>query len=93
MEDVEEDEEVAVNGDADKKNVAEQAALSEEEACISVHALTGEKNYHTMRIVGMVKKNRVHILIDSGSAHNFLDFEYAKALGRELEQILPRLYL
>ena len=69
----------------DKEDVKEAT-----EACISVHALTGEKNYHTMRIVGMVKRKPVHILIDSGSTHNFLDLEYAKTLGCELEQIPPQ---
>lgn len=70
--------------------VGEQSASKDSEACISVHALTGEQNYHTMRIVGMVKRKSVHILIDSGSTHNFLDLEYAKTLGCELEQIPPQ---
>lgn len=40
-----------------------------EESCISLHALTGEQTYHTMRIVGFVKNKPLHILVDSESTH------------------------
>ncbi|CAO2838144.1 unnamed protein product [Amaranthus hypochondriacus] len=60
------------------------------EPCISLHALTGEQTFHTMKIVGFVKNKPLHILVDSGSTHNFLDIEYAKKLGCELEQIPPQ---
>lgn len=36
-----------------------------------------------MRVVGMVKKKPLHILIDSGSTHNFLELDYAKGLSCE----------
>lgn len=61
-----------------------------EEACILLQALTGEQTFHTMRIVGFIKQKPLHILIDSGSTHNFLDIEYAKTLGCEFEQIVPQ---
>ncbi|XP_071694493.1 uncharacterized protein [Rutidosis leptorrhynchoides] len=48
---------------------------------ISLHALTGTTAYQTMRVFGHVNKKPVHILIDSGSTHNFLDMETAKRLG------------
>lgn len=56
-------------------------------ACISVQALIGSQTYQTMRVVGVVNKRSIHIWIDTGSTHNFLDLEYAKALGCDLEPI------
>lgn len=56
-----------------------------EEACISLHALTGEQTFQTIRIIGFSKHKRLHILIDFGSTHTFLDIEYAKILGCEFE--------
>ena len=61
-----------------------------EEPCISLHALTGEKTFHTVRIVGFVKHKPLYILVDSGITHNFLDIEYARKLGCETEQIPPQ---
>ncbi|GJY38027.1 gypsy/ty3 retroelement polyprotein [Tanacetum coccineum] len=48
---------------------------------ISLHALTGESTYKTMRVKAYVGKNTIHSLIDSGSAHTFLDLRVAKKLG------------
>lgn len=60
------------------------------EPCISLSALSGNHNFHTMRVVGMVEGKPLHILIDSGSTHNFLDLNLAKKLGCELEKIVPQ---
>lgn len=40
-----------------------------------------------MRIKGIVKEQVVHILIDSGSTHNFQDLEFAKRLGCNITEI------
>lgn len=48
---------------------------------ISLNALAGINAYQTMRVKGYVGKQIVHILIDSGSTHNFLDLATAKRLG------------
>jgi len=48
---------------------------------IFVHALMGIANFHTMRVTGYYQKKPLHVLIDSGSTHNFLDIEVAKRLG------------
>ncbi|XP_071688952.1 uncharacterized protein [Rutidosis leptorrhynchoides] len=48
---------------------------------ISLHALTGTTDYQTMRVYGHINKKVVHILIYSGSTHNFLDLEFAKKVG------------
>ena len=42
-----------------------------------------------MRVTGRVESRLIHILIDSGSTHNFLDATTAKRLRCELLKIPP----
>ncbi|XP_071716761.1 uncharacterized protein [Rutidosis leptorrhynchoides] len=56
---------------------------------ISLSALTGTSTYQTMRITGHIRNQGVHILIDSGSTHNFLDSNMAKRIGCQLKDIDP----
>ncbi|MCH88177.1 hypothetical protein A2U01_0009060, partial [Trifolium medium] len=56
---------------------------------LSLQALTGVANYHTMRVTGLHDKRLLHILLDSGSTHNFLDLEVAKSMGCKLDAISP----
>ncbi|CAJ2661631.1 unnamed protein product [Trifolium pratense] len=56
---------------------------------LSLQALTGISHYQTMRVTGLQEKKMIHILLDSGSTHNFLDLELAKKLGCKLEAISP----
>ncbi|KAK4413521.1 hypothetical protein Salat_2764700 [Sesamum alatum] len=56
---------------------------------VSMHAMTGLHDYRTMRVTGNVRDKPVHILIDTGSTHNFLDLETAKRLGCKLEDTEP----
>lgn len=58
---------------------------------ISIHAISGSssRGFRTMRITGRVGKKAVHILIDSGSTHNFLDVHLAKKLGLYLTSFNP----
>ena len=46
-----------------------------------VNALSGVSTYQTMRVTSYHHKKALHILIDSGSAHNFLDCKKAQKLG------------
>ncbi len=48
---------------------------------ISLNAITGTPSPKTTRIVRFIKTNRVIILIDSGSTHNFVDTKLAATLG------------
>lgn len=48
---------------------------------ISLNALCGNNNFQTMRVKGVKGRNSLHILIDSGSTHDFLDIQTAKKLG------------
>ncbi|XP_071714207.1 uncharacterized protein [Rutidosis leptorrhynchoides] len=56
---------------------------------ISLNALNGTSTYQTMRVVGQINNQKVHILIDSGSTHNFLDLGTGKRLGCRLKTIDP----
>ncbi|KAL0329017.1 UNVERIFIED_CONTAM: Retrovirus-related Pol polyprotein from transposon [Sesamum radiatum] len=48
--------------------------------------LTNKRTSHsTMRVTGNVRDKPVHILIDTGSTHNFLDLETVKRLGCKLD--------
>lgn len=62
---------------------------TQEEFQISLHALSGIQSYRTMRIIGQIKKKMLHILIDSGSTHNFLDPKIAKTTGVESQPTNP----
>ncbi|GKB30396.1 putative mitochondrial protein [Tanacetum coccineum] len=56
---------------------------------ITLNALSGLNSYQTMRVRGRVGKQVVHILIDCGSTHNFLDVHIAKKLGCRLAKTTP----
>lgn len=63
--------------------------FDQEEIQISVHALSGIQSYRTMKVIGHIKKSAVHILIDSGSTHNFLDPKVAKSTGAVIQATSP----
>jgi hypothetical protein len=48
---------------------------------ISCHALANINTPQTLKIQGYIKKKKVTILIDSGSAHNFINYKLAKDLN------------
>ena len=56
---------------------------------ISVHALNSSPTYNCMRIMGQYGKRKLHIFIDPGSTHNFVDLQMAKVLGCNLKAIKP----
>ncbi|XP_021768532.1 uncharacterized protein LOC110732838 [Chenopodium quinoa] len=58
-----------------------------DEPQISMHALAGNQSFQTMRVIGRIQGKDLHILIDSGSTHNFVDASVASKLGCSLEQI------
>lgn len=47
---------------------------------LSFHAYTGEITPETMKLQGMLNRNLIQILVDSGSTNNFLDTALAKKL-------------
>lgn len=48
---------------------------------ISLHAISGTHNAQTMQVMSEISTQAVRILINSGSAHYFLDYELALRLG------------
>ncbi|KAG8379643.1 hypothetical protein BUALT_Bualt07G0110300 [Buddleja alternifolia] len=74
------------------ENVEEREGETHEEPLIeshvSMHALAGVHDFRTMRITGNYNGQSLHVLIDTGSTHNFLDFETEK-LGCKLEPTTP----
>ena len=58
---------------------------------IFVYAINGiaSRGYKIMRVMVHVNKKALHIFIDSGSIHNFLDVEVAKKLGCIVMSINP----
>ena len=61
----------------------------EELPFLSLQALHGVSSFLTIRVTGKVSSQPVHILIDSGSTHNFLDSSTAKKLKCEILKIPP----
>ncbi|GJR12483.1 transposon ty3-I gag-pol polyprotein [Tanacetum coccineum] len=66
-------------------------SLNEEvQAHISLNALSGVSFFQTMRVIGfLAKQHTLHILIDSGSTHNFLDIKMAKRKGCKIGSTCP----
>ena len=47
---------------------------------ISLHALSGVTILQAMRVSGLIRGRLVHILINSGSTHNFVNSKFARKL-------------
>lgn len=76
------DKEESENGDE-----AVDFEMLEADPCVSLHAMNGMQGYQAMRVTGQYGKKAIHILVDSGSTHNFLDVHLAKKLGCPMESI------
>ena len=48
---------------------------------ISCHALSGFSTPQTLKVVGFLKKQKVTVLIDSSSTHNFINKKLATLLN------------
>ncbi|KAG8369613.1 hypothetical protein BUALT_Bualt14G0031900 [Buddleja alternifolia] len=91
------EEEVEEGGTEDVEDINETAKVVEDEKeeeqfgnChVSMNAMTGIHDFRTMRVLRSSKGKHVHILIDTGSTHNFLDINAAKKLGCRLEATKP----
>lgn len=56
---------------------------------LTLHAMMGIHTFKTMRITGSAFGKPLHVLIDCGSTHNFLDFDYARKAGCKLAETTP----
>ena len=87
LEDVTTEEDVVNGGDEETENVELCHAVFDpgiHGPYISLNALSGVNSFQTMRVKGMVGKQVLHILIDTGSTHNFLDTKAAKRVGCQM---------
>lgn len=66
-----------------------QVPVEQQEAHITLHALSGHSANNTIRIVGMANGKFLRILIDSGSTNNFLDPHAAKRIKASLTETEP----
>ncbi|KAJ0555261.1 putative nucleotidyltransferase, Ribonuclease H [Helianthus annuus] len=60
---------------------------TEGEAQLSVYAMTGVTSFSTMRVVGTIGTRQIHILIDSGSTHNFVSSKLASKLNCHTREV------
>jgi len=61
----------------------------EEIPYISMNAISGANTYQTMKVMGTFMKHPLHILMDLGSTHNFLDLTTNKRLGCDMRSTVP----
>nr|GEV66479.1 hypothetical protein [Tanacetum cinerariifolium] len=71
------------------EDCVEEVITMESNPQISLNALSVLNSFQTMRVKGMFEKHTLHILVDCGSTHNFLDLKTAKNLGCKLENTTP----
>lgn len=64
----------------------EEKCYAEEQARISINAISGITDYTTMKVRGTHGKKPIYVLIDSGSTHNFMDIKTAKKLGCHIKE-------
>ncbi|KAL4347374.1 hypothetical protein GQ457_17G020990 [Hibiscus cannabinus] len=76
------DEKENQEGQGQKDEKQEETELE-----ISINALTGNVGHNTLRIQGTINGKTLHILIDSGSTHNFITPNWARE-GVEVVQTL-----
>jgi len=85
VEEIKEEEEEEAEGVEEEEGGKPQG----EPLLLSLNALNGISTYHIMRVTGRIKNISLHILIDLGSTHNFLDLATAKRLHCEIKKIPP----
>jgi hypothetical protein len=66
-------DEIFFDSTDDTPTLGENAVLKGIEPAISLHAIARPMSPNTMRLVGFIQNQRVVILVDSGSTHNFVD--------------------
>lgn len=60
-----------------------------EEPHIYIHALTGVHSFSTMKMIGLIGTRQLHILIDSGSTHNFINARTTNKLRCIQKEVKP----
>ena len=53
----------------------------------SLNALAGQSNPRSLRVIGEIGHQHLHVLIDSGSTHNFIKPQWVERLGLKIQSI------
>lgn len=84
-----EDEEEEEDNEANKED--EELILGD---VSSLNSLSGTGTLRSLRMWGRIENQLVHVLVDSGSTHNFIHPDLAAKLGLEVEALTPfRVYI
>lgn len=86
------EEEVKVDNEEENELFFDPMAVDQESPVISLNALARTHtftDFKTMRVSGAVMGQKVHILIDSGSTHNFIDVHTLQKLGCQVAKNPP----
>nr|AAM51834.1 Putative plant disease resistance polyprotein [Oryza sativa Japonica Group]ABF94062.1 retrotransposon protein, putative, unclassified [Oryza sativa Japonica Group] len=67
--------------------IAAEQSDDEEDCHISLNALTGAYLLTAIRLRALVHSKVLLLLVDSGSSHNFIDYNFAQMLGLPLKPI------
>ncbi|KAG8372765.1 hypothetical protein BUALT_Bualt12G0100900 [Buddleja alternifolia] len=87
---ISEEEELIHNSQHESEIINEiEEELIDDDMTVSLNSLLGTTDMNTLRIKGSVKGQDIHILIDSGSTHCFLDENTAHKLGCKLDYSTP----
>ncbi|GKA40939.1 retrovirus-related pol polyprotein from transposon TNT 1-94 [Tanacetum coccineum] len=83
------EEEIKDEDSVDSK--IDQVVVRKEEVMpqVSLNVMNRVNSYQTMRINGHVGKQVVHMLVDYGSTHNFLDLQDSKRIGCRMNKMCP----
>ncbi|GJY48208.1 reverse transcriptase [Tanacetum coccineum] len=73
----------------EEKELVDCPQTIEERPQISFNALSGVNSFKTIRIKGYMGKQLMHILMDTGSTHNFIAMAAARRMGCQLRRIVP----
>ncbi|GJS13677.1 retrotransposable element Tf2 [Tanacetum coccineum] len=75
--------------DYEEEYMEEESSMLDEVPQVSLNALNGINSFQTMRITGKIGKHEVHVLVDCGTTHNFLDMNVAKQVGCKIKSTYP----
>lgn len=81
---------VEIHEDGEENSESEDHTEEEatiELAHISLHALAGTSTFQTMRVKGHHSRKSLHLLLDSGCSHNFIDTNLVAKLGCKIYNV------
>jgi hypothetical protein len=82
---IEEIEEGDIEVGSDSEEYDEVIEVEEAEPKITLNALLGSPAPKTMRVICKINNDKAMILLDTGSTHNFLDWNLAKSLKLKID--------